>query len=274
MQGVSSDIWLRVSFKPARSIFASMYKQRQHKSCGISRGVLQTESEYFWSFGERLLSMVRKAFPARRLYFVTFQPVKGICLSAAEVERSTAELFGQIPFIMVSEQTFKVSRFSNSADYTENWHSHLIIDEAGVNSLPDDLDQFHDVVIKPVFDLSGLVGYLSKQGAKNRRPPLQHTPDQVTGGSGVSSEPSEVSTLSALPEAYKLMQLLTQPPKTPAYTPVFCSTSLQKVKHRPFLPNCPPDIGNYLPLHVLHDFKGHTRPMHGQFYLQRRTPES
>ncbi len=137
----------------------------------------QSNNEYYWTYCDKFLSLVRKSFARpEQLYFVTYQPVKGSCLSADEVARETFCLFGEITYIFVPEQTFRQNRRDRSGSLTDNWHAHLIVDQEGLSLVMSLEAKKFDIITKWVWSIDGLVAYLAKQANKNRILPILSTP--------------------------------------------------------------------------------------------------
>jgi hypothetical protein len=147
----------------------------------LSGGVRkQTEQEYYGYSKDVLGSLIRSTFNMTdELVFITYQPAKQQ-LDHKQVTEQTYQLFGQIKYVEVIEQTFKVSKIYNSGAYIDSYHSHLIAKASDYNAIKNKLDGL-GIVTKFVYDIEGLKQYLTKQAGNNynRILPTQNIPIAV-----------------------------------------------------------------------------------------------
>jgi hypothetical protein len=138
----------------------------------------QTATQFHEYFKDILNSLVRKTFKdEKELLFITYQPDE-LELSNEVVAAQTLEIFGKIRYVQVLEQTFFYSKVYNSADYTNGFHSHLIVAASDYEKIETQLDGL-DIVAKWVYNIDGLIfKYLPKQAGAtyHRLLPTVHIP--------------------------------------------------------------------------------------------------
>lgn len=121
-----------------------------------------TPKEYYNYFNDCLTSLISRTFSNdKALVFLSYQPTEHT-LDPAHVMEDTNVLFHQNRYIEVIERTFKTSRLYNDGGYTDGFHSHIIMTEAEYNIIKDQISDL-DIVAKLVYNLNGLINYLSKQ---------------------------------------------------------------------------------------------------------------
>ena len=138
----------------------------------------QTPQQFHEYFKDVLNSLVKNTFKdEKELLFITYQPDE-LELSNEVVAAQTLQLFGAIKFVSVLEQTFFYSKVYNSADYTNGFHSHLIVAASDYETIENQLEGL-DIVAKWVYNIDGLVfKYLPKQAGAtyHRLLPTVHIP--------------------------------------------------------------------------------------------------
>ena len=138
----------------------------------------QTPQQFHEYFKDVLNSLVKNTFKdEKELLFITYQPDE-LELSNEVVAAQTLQLFGAIKFVSVLEQTFFYSKVYNSADYTNGFHSHLIVAASDYETIENQLEGL-DIVSKWVYNIDGLVfKYLPKQAGAtyHRLLPTVHIP--------------------------------------------------------------------------------------------------
>ncbi len=126
--------------------------------------------QYCEYFKDVLRCDIKRYLRTEDLYFVTFQP-NGLILNLDEIKSQTKLLFGSANYVEIIEQTFKVSNRYNTANYIDGWHSHLIMSKKEFSLMKESLKGF-DIVGKDVYDLNGLVNYLTKQFVRTKTMPF------------------------------------------------------------------------------------------------------
>lgn len=136
-----------------------------------------TAKQFNGYFKDWLNSQVRKTFICETdLYFITYQPHE-LTLLSDDVKVHTKALFGSIKYVEVIEQTFIENKVYNTGNYSDGYHSHLIVTVSDYKKIAQTLTEF-DIKAKWIYDLTGLKEYLSKQAGatRNRILPTRNVP--------------------------------------------------------------------------------------------------
>lgn len=132
----------------------------------------QTNKEFYGYFKDNLKSKVDAYFDSKNLVFVSYQPVK-LTLLPGHVSDQTKSIFRELTYVEVLEENYKVNKRYNYSNYIGGYHSHLICNADVFEKIKDKYN-LKNIVFKYVYDIEGLVIYLSKQAFRNRILPTLH----------------------------------------------------------------------------------------------------